>query len=166
MTSDKTKKPSLVLNILLILLVFSLGVILSSLWWYLKFPKKVTVSKEVCPSSSGFDTSKISINNLPVGVSIFTNPAINDWRGTVNGKIISKNEHTFTLENDQGNKITITDNMKMGGHYNTIFNKLGEKGKVEQVKLKDIPIGTKLLGDIWVFKADKDTPIGGIFSFK
>ena len=165
--SGNTSKENPIKKVLPMIMVFLLGVVLSSGCWYFMISQKTGKGgfAWLTDNLSKQDESKRTPKEiLPIGQSLLTNPAVHSWRGSVEGKLISKDDHTFTLEDSKGNRITITDIMPTGGYYNTVFNKPGDNGKVEQVLLKDIPLQTKLRGDIWVFRGAENTPIGGLFS--
>lgn len=112
-----------------------------------------------------FDESK-----LPISMSLLTNPVVYEWRGGVKGKMTKKDEHTFTLTNDQGQSITISDTTISGDKFNTLFfDTIKDKTKpssASAVLLKDIPLNSILEGDFFVFKNGPNIPIGGMFNRK
>lgn len=105
-----------------------------------------------------------SQTNLPISLELLQNPAVYEWRGSVTGKIIAKDEHTLTLEDDKGNKITLTDLLPQGaGTFKTIYFKKTDTRPI-QLTLKDIPLGTTLRGEFFVFRNFSDTPVASSFT--
>ncbi|MBI4066933.1 hypothetical protein HY407_01005 [Candidatus Gottesmanbacteria bacterium] len=132
---------------------FMLGIIT---WSILPF------GKTEITTSSPLPISKINESKLPISLELLTNPIVYEWRGSVRGKITNKDESTFTLTDDNGNSIRITNQAPNRGVFKTIFSNKGEKmGK--PILLKDIPIGTKLEGDFFIFRDDPNTPVGSFF---
>ena len=111
------------------------------------------------PSNPTIDESK-----LPISLALLTNPIVYEWRGSVNGKLTKKDEHTFTLVDDKGNSITITDKMPSGEVFKTMFFEQISQGKQQESSLSTIPIGSTLMGDFFIFRGGPNTPVGSLFS--
>lgn len=145
----------LVLPLVLLLGIFA-GFVFSA---YFLLPPKQVEKSQACPQTPA---CKVDEEKLPIGLTLLQNPVVYQWRGSVEGKLIGKDEHTFTLEDKNGYKIDITDITPTGEVFKTIFAKRSN-GIFIEVSLKDIPVGTILRGDFWVFKGGKNTSIGGRF---
>lgn len=162
------RSPSNLLNrkIFIYVAILLLGVFLGFISWsILPFGKSSVIpspqkTKVALPSLSpkpGIDESK-----LPVSLALLQNPMVYEWRGSVKGKIIKKDDHVFTLVDEQGNSITITDIPPYGGVFKTrFFKKINEDQKL--ISLKDIPLGSIMLGDFFIFKGGPNTPVGSVF---
>lgn len=153
------KSPSNFFNKTLLICVTSLfvGFILGIITWaVLPFGKtEVTVP----PSRT---VSKIDESKLPVSIELLTNPIVYEWRGSVFGKITKKDEHTFTLVDEKNNTITITDIPPNGSIFKTTFiNKADKLSK--PLSLKDIPVGSTLRGEFFVWKTGPNIPVGSLF---
>lgn len=113
----------------------------------------------------GTQTPVASVSELESSITIdlLKNPIVYEWRGSVTGVLIDKTEHTFTLEDAEGNRITITNKLPSGEIYKTIFVRTLPSGETEDISFNDIPIGTTLRGEFWIFRGAKDVPIGGTF---
>lgn len=117
---------------------------------------------------SGFLTKNLiqgrstETSKLPIDSKLLQNPLVYEWRGSVKGKLVQKDENSFTLENDSGNRITITNKMPTGEIFRTYFSELTIPGPT-QVELKDISLGTSLRGDFFIFKGGPDIPVGSSF---
>lgn len=144
---------TLLICITLLFVGFILGIIT---WAILPFGKTdVTLP----PSRT---VSKIDESNLPISLSLLTNPIVYEWRGSIKGKMTVKDEHTFALIDDKGNSITITDLPPNGGVFKTIFLNKSDKPS-RPLSLRDIPLGSVLRGEFFVFKDGPNTPVGSLF---
>lgn len=103
----------------------------------------------------------IDESKLPISLPLLTNPIVYEWRGSVKGWITKKDEHTFTLIDDKGNYITITDIIPSGETWKTLFFDKTDKNK--QASLSAIPVGSTLSGEFFLFKGDPNTPVGSMF---
>lgn len=101
----------------------------------------------------------ISEDELPIGIDLLKNPIVYQWRGSVEGTLIAKDEESITLSS-KGAKITIPL-YAPSGKRRTPFN--NSKGEVD---LKDIPLGTNLRGDFFVipWPNDKNKIVGSLFT--
>lgn len=156
-SSSSIFKSAIAIPIITLLLGFGLGFLAKSILPLNKTPaaptQKATLSSTPKPS---IDESK-----LPISLSLLTNPIVYEWRGSVEGKLTKKDEHAFTLLDDQNNSITITDKMPSGDVFKTVFFDKSNSNK--QISLKDIPLGSTLLGDFFIFKGGPNTPVGSSF---
>lgn len=92
--------------------------------------------------------------NLPVDKSVLKEPMIYQWKGSVEGKLISKTENTFTLEKN-GRQIVI----KTLDNYSE-FTKI-PLGK--NIVLKDIPLQANLIGTVLI--TEKKNIIAEMFTW-
>lgn len=138
---------------------FSLGFYTTSIFPVNNTPtsssqKEFTLSST--PPKPSFDESK-----LPISLSLLTNPIVYEWRGSVKGKLTKKDERTFTLVDEVGNSIAITDTTASGAKFKTMF--FDKADQTKQISLKDIPLGSILLGDFFIFTGATNTPVGSMF---
>ncbi|MBU1031785.1 hypothetical protein KKE03_02600 [Patescibacteria group bacterium] len=152
-SSSSIFKRAVVVPVITLLLGFGLGFLAKSI---LPLNKPPTPTQTPKPS----DESK-----LPISLSLLTNSIVYEWRGSVNGKLTAKDEHSFTLEDDKGNKITITDIMPDGNTFKTRFLEQG-KSDVKETSLTIIPIGSTLRGDFFIFKNGSNLPVGSQFTYQ
>ena len=80
------------------------------------------------------------------------------------GKMVSKDEHTFTLQDEKGNKIVISDLTPKGQIFKTKFQDTTNPAKIKDIILADIPVGADLLGEFWVFKGGKILRSAGVLA--
>lgn len=164
MDQNAQQKPSITTFLLPIFTLF-LGLIIGIIASRLMTPSQKILPQETLPQQN----VKPQINlttDLPISLRLLQNPAVYEWRGDVNGKVIAKDEHTLTLEDQKGNKITVTDLLPNGsGIFKTIYLKYLKKtgSRPIELTLKDITLGTMLKGEFFVFKNFPDTPIGSSF---
>lgn len=146
--------------IVVLLLVFLLGFISSSV---LPFRKLPILSPQVAKITAPSTTPKPSIDEskLPISLALLTNPIVYEWRGSVKGKLTQKDDHTFTLVDDQGNSITITDITAIGDKFNIQF--YDKTNNRKQILLDTIPLGSILLGDFFIFRDGPNIPVGSLF---
>lgn len=160
----KTEKQNFnILSILLPLFTLLVGIGLGLLVSRIIFPTplKPTQKSAITPQITKADLP------LPVSSNLLKNPIIYEWRGTITGKLIAKDEHTLTLTDDKGNEITITDLLPNGtGTFKTMYLKYLKKtgSRPAELALKDIPLGTTLRGDIIIFKNFPNTPVANVFT--
>lgn len=142
-----------------LLVGFVLGFISSSVLPFGKPFSPAQVAKVTPPSP----TPKPSIDEskLPISLALLTNPIVYEWRGGVKGKMTKKDDHTFTLVDDQGNSIIITDKMPSGDIFKPMF--FDKSNISKQIFLKDISLSSVLLGDFFIFKGAPNTPVGSSF---
>ena len=141
----------IIIPIVTLLLGFFLGAITLSVLPFGKLPFFTSLQKTTVTSPSSLPKPTIDESRLPISFLLLTNPIVYEWRGSVKGKITKKDEHTFTLVDDKSNTITITDLPPNGGVFKTrFFNKINEDQKL--TSLKDIPLGSSLWGDFFIFK--------------
>lgn len=155
-SSSNIFKNAVFIPVITLLLGFALGFLAKSILPLNKAPvptQKATLSSTPKPA---IDESK-----LPISLSLLTNPIIGEWRGGVGGKLIKKDEHTFTLANDKGDSITITDTTTAGTKFQAIF--FDKTNKNKQTSLNAIPLGSTLVGDFFIFQGGPNTPVGSMF---
>jgi len=144
--------------------VFLFGATLSFGFVYLKILPKLSDSQTSSQKCNQALEKMVPAESLPVDDEILTNPIVYEWNGGVKGKIVNKDAHTFTLEDEKGNKITITDIIPTGEIFKTIFRAAPDKdGNSKVIPLSEIPIGTTLRGNFWIFGTGKKVPVGGMF---
>lgn len=106
-------------------------------------------------------SDEISEEELPIGLELLQNPIVYQWRGSVQGKVIAKGEHSLTLENDKGNKINLTDKVPSGEIFRTVIIKNGNR-----VSFMDLDYGDRIVGEFWIFPGGKNTPVAGVLEVK
>jgi len=114
------------------------------------------------PGSSLPIKPAIDESKLPVSLSLLTNPIVYEWRGGVKGKLTRKDDNTFTLVDDQGNSITITNITPSGDKWKILF--FDKTNNNKQASYSAIPLGSILSGDFFIFKNGPNTPVGGVFT--
>ena len=87
----------------------------------------------------------IEVKKLPVTTDILTNPIFYQWRASFQGKLIAKKDNTFTVE-DKGTTLVIE--YVEGATY------FFDKKTRNEIKLEVLPIGSKLLGGVWIFDTE------------
>lgn len=142
----------------LLLLGFSLGFFSSSLWPNGKQTTQTNQLVEVTNPSPSPLKPVIDESKLPISFALLTNPIVYEWRGGVKGKVTQKDGGNFILTDEQGNSITITNKMPSGDIFKTLFF-----DKNKKISLQEIPLGTILLGDFFIFKDGPNTPVGSAF---
>lgn len=151
---NRPKKPIFIMVVVLVL-GYILGFITNTL-------TDIQINVPFLPKKPTIEESK-----LPVSSSVLTNPIVYEWRGSVKGKLTKKDEHTFTLVDNKGNSITITDTNVKGERGNIRFlDKVDDKALADTkvTTLSNIPIGSVLLGDFFIFKNGPNIPVGSMFT--
>ncbi len=115
-------------------------------------PRQFEASKDIF-------TPQIREEDLPIGLELLKNQIVYEWRGSFQGKVVGKGEHSLTVEDDKGNRIVLTDitpdiQMRTG-----FFNK-----KDDRIlrKFTDLEFGETVRGEFWVYKGQKNTAVAGI----
>lgn len=109
-------------------------------------------------------TPIIDESKLPISLSLLTNPVIYEWHGSVKGKLTKKEEHNFTLTDDQGHSVTITDLLATGDKWNTLFFDKASK-YTKEIPYSTIPLGSFIEGEFSIFKGGPNAPVGTMFTF-
>ncbi len=124
--------------------------------------KKQTIQNS--PSSATLKT--ITESELPIALDILKNPMVYEWRGSVEGTLTKKDDKSITLTDDKGQKITILVDLSPNGTKFFYLPKVPNKTKSADnyIKLDNIPIGSKLTGEFWVFLDRKNEMKGGSFT--
>lgn len=145
--------------------VLLLGFFIGSITWsvlpfeklpFFSSPQKTKVAQPSPAPKPALDESK-----LPVSLALLQNPIVYEWRGSVKGKMTQKDDHIFTLADEGGNSITISDKMPSGDKFKAMFFDKSSINK--EISLKDIPLGSILLGDFFIFKGGPNAPVGSSF---
>lgn len=152
-TNNKSKLIFLALFVLL--LGFLLGFGVNRFLFSKKTQTSISTITQSLPQN--IDESK-----LPISLPLLQNPMVYEWRGSVQGKLTDKKEHFFTLTDENGRSITITDITPTGEIFKAVYYEK-TKLKWKEISLNDIPIGSILLGDFFIFKNGKNTPVGSLF---
>lgn len=152
---------SILLPLFTLLVGFALGLLVSRIIFPVSTPstQQLTTAPETTKAELPAD--------LPIGLDLLKNPAVYEWRGDVNGKVVAKDEHTLTIEDEKGNKITVTELLPDGhGTFKTTYLKYLKKTNSRPIELtlKDITLGTMLKGEFFVFRNFPDTPVGSMFA--
>lgn len=145
--------------ILIVLIIVACLVALNVLFFYNQSPsaKKTTVALSPTPKPAADNTK------LPISLSLLKNPIVYEWRGSVKGKIVKKDKHTFTLADDKGNSITISDIMPSGDIFKTMFYLHGNGNTLISASLSAIPLNSVLRGSFFIFKYGPNSPVGSDF---
>lgn len=153
---ESWNKSRLVFLTLVILLVgFLLG--FGANRFLLSKKTQAPISTIAQPLPQNIDESK-----LPISLPLLLNPIVYEWRGSVKGKVVAKEQYSFTLEDDQKNRIIITDRTPSGGLFRTaFFKKSGSTWK--EASSSAVSVGSNLTGEFFIFKGGKNTPIGSAF---
>lgn len=120
------------------------------------------------PATPQIATSSASIKeeDLPIALDILKNPMVYEWRGSVEGTLVTKDEKSISLMNDKSQTIRILVDLSPTGTKFFYLPKGPNKTKSvdNYVKLDDIPLGSKLTGEFWVFLDRKNEMKGGSFT--
>ena len=125
--------------------------------------QKLAVQKQ------GVQDSQISESELPIGASLLKNPIVNQWRGAFEGTLIAKSDDSVTIQDKNGNSLTIPLDVSPGPPINAKFFDFTAEataaGRRELISfsLDNIAIGAYLRGDFFVIPGQKDTIVGGVF---
>ncbi len=130
--------------------------------YFLKTPAQ-TLPQQSIPAPS---EPTLKENSSPIAFDILQNPLVYEWRGSVEGTLVAKDDHTITISDNQNHSIVIPVIPSTDVIYGTKFYKRETKDKVDQfinIPHQDIPIGSKLRGDFFVAAREKDKIIGSSF---
>lgn len=158
------KKSFLNTSYLIYLIILLIGFILGIALDYVLPIKQYLPAQQIASPASPTPPVKLTTIDssiLPVSATLLTNPIVYQWRGSVKGKLTKKDDHSFTLVDEQNNSITITDKMPSGDIFKTMF--FDKKDINKQITLQDIPLNSILLGDFFIFKNGPNTPVGSNF---
>lgn len=152
-------------------LIFAFGVLVGLGVTYFLLPSKLGFRPQALPpaiSVGQVSETGVTEDMLPVGLEVLQNPVVYEWRGSVRGRLISKDESSFILEDDEGNRITISERTAFGERFRTSYYDTTEEvatpsGTLKEISLNDIPLGATLGGEVWIFSGGKNTPVGGSF---
>lgn len=149
-------KRKLVWIFLLILILIPVGSYL-----YANYFRKSPAPPAPAPVAS---KNTLEEENSPIALDILQNPLVYEWRGSVEGILVAKDEKSITLEKDN-QKITISVDLNPD-YTGTKFysNKPTKDLKAPSLKLEDIPIGSYLRGDFFVFNHQKNEMVGSSFT--
>ncbi len=116
------------------------------------------------PTTTSSIPSQLSTtgNKLPISISLLTNPIVYEWRGSIEGKLVKVNTDSYTIQDEKGNKIILYFKTTSTGKVDPIFVKLVGK-EYKNIKLNDVPIGTTLRGEFYIYNGQSDTPVGTSF---
>lgn len=156
------KKPLFWLFILILILIP-----LTSFIYKIYFQKQ-----DLMQSTQVSNEQILKESEAPFAFEILKNPLIDQWVAAVKGKLIDKTEKSITLQNDQGQTITIptklsndpTNNPQMWTKFFII-----KKGEAvpKNIALNDIPIGVVLTGEFFILPLpnDKNRTVGSQFVY-
>lgn len=97
---------------------------------------------------------------LAIPYPVLQNPMVNEWRGSVEGKLVAKDTTSITISDNKGNKITIA----VAPENKTKFFSqaaLRKGDKNNEVLFEKVTIGSYLVGDFWATNAK--TLVGSSF---
>lgn len=107
----------------------------------------------------------IKEENLPIALDILQNPLVYEWRGSVEGTLVAKDEKSITLEKDRKRIILPINPGPAGVKFYTKGLFIAEPTKEDRfLSIDKIAIGTKLRGEFWVFPSKKDQLFTGSFT--
>lgn len=98
----------------------------------------------------------VETKTLPISPATLTNKVFYEWRGGAKGRVIAKDNTTFTLERD-GSTLKV---LYEGQSLTQIWD-LGEKKKVS---LENLVIGSEMIGEVWISIGGKEEYVGGFFN--
>lgn len=162
--TDKSKNRSLKIEKYLIFFVILIvGFVVGVVTRPFLPPQLLGLRQQIVAEEPTFNQLK-----LPVSISLLSNPIVGQWRGDVKGKLTKVEGNTFTLTDDKGNSITITNKMASGEIFRTLFydpiNVKVKSSTRSAVPIGNIPTDSILEGDFFVFPNAPDVPIGGMFT--
>ena len=115
-------------------------------------------------------TQTITQAELPIGLSLLKNPIVYQWRGSVEGQLVAKDNQSITIEDDKGNSIVIPlGSVPDGPAVETPFFDLTQPptspGPATPIPLEEVPLGSHLIGEFFVVPvgSDKSRIIGSSF---
>src|SRR3989304_8797640 len=143
-------KQHFLLTILVLLFGFFLG-FLSHFVGPLSTLTPPFAQKTTIPSPTLQPQGLISVSQLPINPELLKNQIVYEWRGSVRGRLTQKDEHTWTLVDEKGNSITITDVSANGDIFKTRFFEKVDDGNQRQITLNEIALDSTLMGDFFIF---------------
>lgn len=158
---ETKNKPILILIAFLILAV---GILLGFYANILLASKKIqnTDKTTIQPARQKIDESK-----LPISLDLLQNPVVYQWRGSVEGTLVEKNDDSITIRDDKGNSITILNRVSPKSSYpammTVFFDSSSPKGPIKKVAFGDLVVGSRLRGDFFVVPGDKNIIVGSSF---
>lgn len=156
------------ISIILTVLVFSAYTIGLLTWtnfytFSLKDFPRVLIKKEAAKQEAVCKQYVVNQTQLPFDINFLTNPTITQWRVGVEGKLIKKDQSSFTIDQN-GTQLTIG----FDNHFTSFnFNPLGQEGSSRSINFSDLPIGSYLIGGITIYpKLGKEgsNVVGDLFS--
>lgn len=127
---------------------------------------KTYFTKPTAPATQPVAEPTIKESELPIAFDILQNPLVYEWRGSVEGTLTAKDDKSITLSDDKDQTITILVNLNPNGTRFFYIPKGPNKTKSVDnlINLSEIPIGSKLSGEFWVFQGRKNEMRGGSFT--
>ncbi|MBI4036633.1 hypothetical protein HY386_02025 [Candidatus Daviesbacteria bacterium] len=119
--------------------------------------------------SASLSGKTLDESESPIAFDILKNPLVYEWRGSVVGTLVAKDEGSITISDDKGNKIVIFVQGSSKEIYGTKFYKpeaIPDKDgkRFTEVTVDKIPLSTKLHGDFFVFPHRKNELVGSSFN--
>lgn len=112
----------------------------------------------------------VTEGELPIRLDLLQNPLIYEWRGSVRGELISKEEEWITLQDKDRNTLIVPLRSASGQPIMTTFFAVKPEPSgpedSRQVELEEIPLGITLIGDIFAgMDGDRNRVVGGSFYY-
>lgn len=152
------KKPLFWLFILILILIPLISFI-----YKIYFQKQDLMQSTQVPNEQILKESE-----APFAFEILKNPLINQWVAAVKGNLIEKTSDSITLQNNEGQTITIP--LKISNNDTAMWTKFFVKrggGVPESIDLNDIPIGSTLSGEFFILPLaeNKNRIVGSQFVY-
>lgn len=149
----------LIFTFIVILVLIPLGFYIFKTY-FLKTPEKTLPQQTQVSSKSTIEESE-----SPISFDILQNPLVYEWRGSVEGTLVAKDNESITIAKD-GQKITLPIDPGPNGikFYTKESFKIGPEKDNHFLTIDKIPLGTKLRGEFWVFPSKKEQLFTGSFT--
>jgi len=154
-----------------IILLFVVILILIPLSFYIFKTYFLKAPVQTLPQQPAQVSSKSTLeeSQSPIAFDILQNPMVYEWRGSVEGTLVAKDDKSITISDDKRNKITIivaSSSKEITGtkFYKTEAIPDKDGRRFTEVTIDNIPLGTKLHGDFFVFPHNKNELIGSSFN--
>lgn len=110
------------------------------------------------------ETPTVTQEELPISLSLLKNPIIYQWRGTVKGTLVAKDEDSITIRDEQGNSIVIhLPVLPAGEKLDFIVKRQG--GETTLLPLENIPLNASVQSEFIVPQDNEDILVGTDFIY-
>lgn len=98
--------------------------------------------------------------DFPVVPEILQSPLVYEWAGRLRANLLEKTDDSVVVGDDKGNKLTIYRTLSSGERWKATFDAQDpETGKYSEVSEDQIPVGSLVVVEFFVFSDAKDRPI-------